>query len=210
MGIGVETAAGSALSVRLLGPLSVHRAGAPVPLPRSRKVRALLGFLVLTPEPVGRSKLCDLLWDVPNDPRGELRWCLSRIRSALGPDEHRLSTPAPDQVALDVSGWIVDTVAVDRAIEAGVSQLETEELAKVSSWFGGELLGGLHLDASASFHGWLTAQRQRYHTIQIAVLEELIKRSPPGSEETVAPSRSRASRRVKSRKVFSSFTAATA
>jgi DNA-binding SARP family transcriptional activator/predicted ATPase len=184
VGAGVETSGEAGLSIRLLGPLSVHRDGAPVVLPRSRKVRALLAFLALTPGAVGRSKLCDLLWEVPIDPRGELRWCLSRLRSVLGPDERRLTTPATDQVALDVSGCFVDAVAVDRAIQPGVGRMETEELAKVCGWFGGELLGGLHLDGSAGFYGWLTAQRQRYHTLQIAVLEELVARSPPGSEET--------------------------
>jgi DNA-binding SARP family transcriptional activator len=144
----------------------------------------LLGFLALTPGPVGRSKLCDLLWEVPNDPRGELRWSLSRLRSVLGADEHRLTTPAPDQVALDVSGCFVDAVAVDKAVQAGVTEMGADELAEACGLFGGELLGGLQLDGSAGFHGWLTAQRQRFHTLHIAILEELVRRSTPGSEET--------------------------
>ena len=184
--MGVETSGGGGLSIRLLGPLSVLRDGAAVPLPRSRKVRALLGFLALTSGPVGRSKLCDLLWEVPNDPRGELRWCLSRLRSVLGSDEHRLTTPATDQVALDVSGCFVDAIAVDRALKPGVGEMKTEELGEVRAWFGGELLGGLHLDGSAGFYGWLTAQRQRYRTLQVAVLQELVRRSPPGAEEMFA------------------------
>ena len=52
-------------------------------LPASRKVRALFAYLALAPRPVARSQLCELLWDVPNDPRGELRWCLSKIRSLV-------------------------------------------------------------------------------------------------------------------------------
>jgi DNA-binding SARP family transcriptional activator/predicted ATPase len=179
----VETSAGSGLSIRLLGTLSVYRDGTPVPLPRSRKVRALLGFLALTPGPVLRTRLCDLLWEVPHDPRGELRWCLSRLRSVLGSEGHRLITPS-DQVALDVSGCFVDALAVDRAVQAGVGQLETDRLAEVCGWFGGDLLGGLHIDGSAGFYGWLTAQRQRYHTLQITVLEELVRRLPKGSGET--------------------------
>jgi DNA-binding SARP family transcriptional activator/predicted ATPase len=167
----------------MLGPLSVHRDGEPVALPRSRKVRALLGFLALTPEPVVRSRLCDLLWEVPNDPRGELRWCLSRLRSVLGPDEHRLTTPAPDQVLFDVSGCFVDAVAAHRAAQAGVARMETEQLAMVCGWFNGELLGGLHVDGSAEFHGWLTAQRNRYRTLEVSLLQELVARSPRGSEE---------------------------
>jgi DNA-binding SARP family transcriptional activator/predicted ATPase len=180
----VETTGGSGLRIRLLGSFSVERDGLPVALPRSRKVRGLFGFLALTPGAVGRSRLCDLLWDVPNDPRGELRWCLSKLRSVLGPDGQCLATPAPDQVALDVSGCFVDAVAVDRALHAGVGEVESARLAEICGWFGGELLAGLHLDGSAAFQGWLTAQRQRYHALHGTVLEELVRRSPRGSQET--------------------------
>lgn len=53
-----------ALVITLLGPTAVQRGGLAAPLPRSRKVRALLAFLVLEGRPVARSRLCDLLWDV--------------------------------------------------------------------------------------------------------------------------------------------------
>ena len=68
------------VEVRLLGPMAVARNGQPIDLPPSRKVRALFGYLALAPQAVTRSNLCELLWDGPDDPRAELRWCLSRIR----------------------------------------------------------------------------------------------------------------------------------
>ncbi|TAH50653.1 MAG: transcriptional regulator, partial [Betaproteobacteria bacterium] len=71
------------MHIRLLGPLSVRRDGAELALPASRKVRALIAYLALAPRAVSRSRLCELLWDVPNDPRGELRWCLSKMRHVL-------------------------------------------------------------------------------------------------------------------------------
>ena len=71
------------VAVRLLGPFRVVRGGAEARLP-SRKVRALIAYLAMAPRPVHRAKLCELLWDIPNDPRGELRWCLSKIRGLLG------------------------------------------------------------------------------------------------------------------------------
>jgi hypothetical protein len=64
----------ASVSVRLLGPFGVARHGVAQALPPSRKVRALLAYLMMTPRPVERSALCELLWDVPDDPRGELRW----------------------------------------------------------------------------------------------------------------------------------------
>src|SRR6516162_2995619 len=71
------------IQVRMLGPLKIRRDGAPLTLPASRKVRALFAYLALAPRPVSRGRLCELLWDIPNDPRGELRWCLSKIRSLV-------------------------------------------------------------------------------------------------------------------------------
>ena len=83
VGTGVEMPV--ELRIRLLGPITIARAGAPVVLPSSRKLRALLAYLALAPGSVTRSHLCELLWEVPNDPRGELRWCLSKLRGAMGP-----------------------------------------------------------------------------------------------------------------------------
>jgi hypothetical protein len=59
--------------VRMFGPLTILRDDVPLALPASRKVRALFAYLALAPNAVTRSKLCELLWDVPNDPRGAAR-----------------------------------------------------------------------------------------------------------------------------------------
>src|SRR5215813_12939327 len=64
----------------LLGPLQVIQDGRPRPPPPSRKARALLAYLAMAARPVSREKLCELFWDVADDPRGELRWCLSKLR----------------------------------------------------------------------------------------------------------------------------------
>ena len=66
--------------VLLLGPPQVIRNGVPLNQPPSRKVRALLGYLAMAPRPVTREKLCELFWDVADDPKSELRWCLSKLR----------------------------------------------------------------------------------------------------------------------------------
>src|ERR1700749_776352 len=107
--------------VRVLGPVGVSRGAAVVPLPRSRKVRALLGFLALSPSAVSRARLCGLLWDVPNDPRGELRWCLSKLRGVLDdPERRRVLTSEGNLIALDLSDCVVDAVIVERIARAGI------------------------------------------------------------------------------------------
>src|SRR3546814_13551631 len=83
-----RTGGSPALQVRLLGPVTISRGGATMALPASRKVRALFAYLSLAPRAVTRSQLCELLWDVPNDPRGELRWCRSKTRSVIDEPEN--------------------------------------------------------------------------------------------------------------------------
>src|ERR1700729_4615039 len=72
------------LRINLLGSVGVIRNGQPHALPASRKTRGLLAYLALAAQPCRREDLCDLLWDDVDDPRAELRWCLSRLRAALG------------------------------------------------------------------------------------------------------------------------------
>jgi hypothetical protein len=60
------------LSLRLLGRLEVQKSGQPAALPASKKSRALLAYLVATARPQLRERLCELLWEAPDDPRASL------------------------------------------------------------------------------------------------------------------------------------------
>src|SRR3954469_15207663 len=98
------------LTIRLLGEMTVLRDGEALPLPPSRKTRALLGYLVATGRPQRREKLCTMLWEVPDDPRGALRWSLSKLRTLVGePDgaprilaDRETVAFAPEGVACDL------------------------------------------------------------------------------------------------------------
>lgn len=171
------------LSVRLLGPLVIVRDGVPVALPASRKLRALFAYLALAPRPVGRSRLCELLWDVPNDPRGELRWYLSKLRSALdGPDRRRISTQG-DTIALDLRDCLVDALEITRAAAQGIGALGVERLHVLAKLFAGDFLDGLELERSPHFNSWLVAQRRRFHSCHAAVLEHLAANHLAGSPD---------------------------
>lgn len=173
------------LQVCLLGVVTVVRRGKTVTLPRSRKVRALLALLLLEPSPLSRARLCDLLWDGPNDPRGELRWCLSKIRGVLDDSvRKRVLTSGRELITLDLSDCLVDAIELDSVVKTGVSQVSAERLAPLGALPSGDLLDGLQLDGSPEFAGWLAGQRRRYKEMRIAVLRELVVRSAPGSDET--------------------------
>jgi DNA-binding SARP family transcriptional activator len=182
VGEGVGTGIGPQISV--LGPVTISRNGATIPLPRSRKVRALLAYLALAPAPVTRSRLCDLLWDIPNDPRGELRWCLSKLRSVLDDDARKRVIASENGIALDLSDCLVDAIEIDRIAKAGVESLADDRLAALGDLFGGDLLDGIQLDAGAELSGWITGRRHRYRAMHVAVLAALATRAPTGSDES--------------------------
>ena len=165
----------SAIALRMLGPLGLRRDGVPLALPASRKVRALLAYLALAPHPVTRSHLCELLWDAPSDPRGELRWCLSKIRSLVDGDARARVMTSGDSVRLDLAGCFVDAIEVARAAEEGIATLAPERQRSAAALFEGDFLEGLEIERSPVFGGWLTAQRRRFRACHAALLEHLAK-----------------------------------
>src|SRR5262249_41698849 len=114
----------------------------------------------------------------PNDPRGELRWCLSKLRGILDDDERRrVVTVERDLIALDLSDCGVDVIEIDRSAKAGLERETSTRLDELCGLFGGDLLGGMLIDGNPEFTGWLAAQRHRYRTLHVATLAELTARS---------------------------------
>lgn len=166
------------LRFRLLGPLELSRGGEVLALPASRKVRALLGYLVLATRPVARSQICELLWDVPNDPRGELRWCLSKIRGLVDDPGRKRVIADNASVRLDLTDCFVDTLEATHAPEHGIRKLGIEQQKALAALFAGELLEGLEIARSPMFDAWITAERRRFRGIQAVLLENLSRDLP--------------------------------
>jgi len=171
---GVEIS-GLPIEVRMLGPLRIARDGASMPLPASRKARALFGWLALAPRPVGRETLCEMLWDAPSDPRGELRWCLSKLRGLVDEPGNRRLRTEDDRVWLDLSDGFVDAIEVARSAESGLDALDPERQRALAGLFAGELLEGLALPDNPAFTAWLTAQRRRFGGLHTALLAQLVR-----------------------------------
>ena len=166
-----------ALEIRMLGSLTMRRHEVTLMLPASRKVRALLAYLALARHPIARSHLCELLWDVPNDPRGELRWSLSKIRGFVDePDRRRISAQG-DTVKLDLTDCFVDATEVAAATQA-IEALPYVRLKALAALFAGDFLDGLELDGCPAFAAWLAAQRRRFRGRHAAVLERLVATAP--------------------------------
>lgn len=176
----------AALQLQLLGSLQVSRGAEVLALPSSRKVRALAAYLATTTHEVSRSHLCELLWDLPNDPRGELRWCLSKLRSVLDEPGHPRVQANGDALRLDLTGCDVDVLQVNHTLQSGMASLDADSLRALAARFRGDFLQGLEIPRSAAYSAWLTAQRRRFRAGQVAVLERLAQVLPPASGEAIA------------------------
>lgn len=166
----------SGLNLRLLGTMAVSREGGAVELPASRKARALLAYLALAPRATTRDRLCELLFDTASDSRGELRWCLSKVRGIADADRIHCSG---NLIRLDLDDCFVDALEVQRAARMSFAGTAPGQFRSLLSLFSGNFLEGLELDGCPGFAAWLLAQRRRFHDWRIALLQRLVESAPP-------------------------------
>ena len=162
------------LKFRVLGEFEVIRDGTPVTLPPSRKTRALLAYLALTRRKHRREELCQLFWEVPDDPRGALRWSLSKIRSVIDDPPYPRLFADRQAVELRTEGLDVDLFAAQGC--AGAEDPGTDGLAGAASLFRGPLLADLDLTANSEFHIWLLGLREDARKLQSQILRALTNR----------------------------------
>ncbi|MCB9933535.1 MAG: AAA family ATPase [Planctomycetes bacterium] len=162
------------LEIGLLGEVRVLRDGEAVELPQSKKTRALLAYLAVTAKPQRRDRLCDLLWDVADDPRGALRWCLSKLRPLVNDDIERLKATR-EEVVFEAQGALVDLHLLCAA-EPG--KLSDDELERLLAQVRGEFLEGLELTEFTDFHGWVAGQRETARRAHARLLAEGVRRKP--------------------------------
>ncbi len=113
------------MQLRLLGPMTVIRDGQALPLPASRKTRALLGYLAAQAKPVRRDRLCQLFWEIPDDPKGALRWSLSKLRGLLGD----AIVADRETAALDCQSLDIDFARLRDCIAAGFAGCSDESIS---------------------------------------------------------------------------------
>jgi DNA-binding SARP family transcriptional activator len=178
------------LEVRVLGELEVSRAGAVLGLPASKKTRALLGYLVVAAgQAQSRSRLCELFWDGPVDPRAALRWSLTKLRPLLDDREERRLCGDRERVRFVGAGATVDLLALRAHLGSGVRDAPTAALQAAAALWRGELLEGLELPDCYRFHEWLLAEREALRGIRSAVLAELVARRGGGLAGALAHAR---------------------
>ena len=152
------------------------RAAVIVPLPPSKRTRALLGYLVASGASHLRQSLCDLLWDGPDDPRGALRWSLSKLRGVTDDELHPRLHADREHVAFLAHGAEIDIAQAQALLDGGVADATIDALEAAAALLQGEFLDGLDLPACHRFHHWCMSERERYGIMRRQVLGALAER----------------------------------
>ena len=152
---------GILLDLHVLGPLAVLRKGERVALPPSRKTRALLAYLAVAGHPQRRERLCTMFWNTPDDPRGALRWSLSKIRQIVNIDGQDLLTADRNEVALRSQSIGLDLRQVRAIPQHHLPSLDISRLEDMAGLFKGGIPRGPVASALSRVRGLARLDDQR-------------------------------------------------
>ena len=166
--------------LQTLGEFRLLWNGENVDLPPSRKVRGLLGYLAVSGRKRRRDHLSELLWAESLDPKGSLRWALSRLRSVFEKidqeEEHRWKIIADrDTVELHRTGGTIDLLEARKCL-SGSSDASLSELVEVEKKFKGRQFTGLEMPDQPAFEAWRVSQANEAEDLYIKLLRVLVNR----------------------------------
>lgn len=164
------------LEIRLLGELEVRRDGVALALPQSKKTRALIAYLALQRAPQRRDALCELLWEVPDDPRAALRWSLTKIRPLLNDEGLERIEADRERVTFAPHGAVVDFALVRERGAHGFGELSVAALRELDALFRGPFIAGLDLPGQPSFETWRLGQQEQARRLHLGVLDALAEK----------------------------------
>ena len=178
------------LELRYLGEFEVRRDGQVAPLPPSKKTRALLAYLSLHRRQFRREYLCNLLWEIPDDPRGSLRWSLSKLRRLIDDEDYARVVADRTNVGIDTSDLLIDVTTLHDLVANRLAEASIDELETAASSYRGNFLEGLEFSNFHDFHAWCVAEREQSIRSQSALLGELVSRLADSPEQAIPYARS--------------------
>jgi pimeloyl-ACP methyl ester carboxylesterase/DNA-binding SARP family transcriptional activator/class 3 adenylate cyclase len=174
------------LEIRVLGDLVVSREGEPRALPPSKKTRALLAYLAIVNRPQRRERLCEMFWEIPDDPRGALRWSLSKIRQIVDEAGETLLSADRNTVALDSSRIELDIAPLLGLGPRDLESFDTETLEDLAGRFRGNFLDDLQLARCPEYEAWRTAIANELEVTRLRLLRLLVDRLTPEPARALA------------------------
>ena len=159
------------LEITTIGLLSIRLNGEEVALPASRKTRALIAYLAMVRGSHSRSSLCELLWELPDDPRAALRWSLSKLRGVLNTEDAEILIADRQSVQLTTDGVKVDF----NTIRSIAENAEAEAGALADAWERASrpLLQDCELPNQPEYTIWLEQQRNELTRLRTILARRL-------------------------------------
>ena len=164
------------LRVSVLGNLAVSRHRAKMPLPPSKKTRALLAYLAVTARPHSRDRLCSMFWPVPDDPRAALRWSLTRLRPLIDEPDCRRIVADRESAGLDLDRDTVDILSLRDLVRNGTDAIPTDRLRQATEALEVDFLEGLDLPDCHEFQSWCIGEREEARRLRVRLLTALVNR----------------------------------
>jgi pimeloyl-ACP methyl ester carboxylesterase/DNA-binding SARP family transcriptional activator len=165
------------LTIKVLGELVVLRGAREIALPPSKKTRALLAYLVVTNRRQRRDHLCQMFWEVPDDPRASLRWSLSKLRHSIDQDGDGDCLKADrESVCFDTAKLDVDLLQVAQMTANEVRLLDISRLETLATVFRGRFLEDLELPRCPVFEAWRTFHGDALDRTRSMILQALVER----------------------------------
>ncbi len=159
------------LEINIVGPTSVKCDGIELSLVSSRKTRALLAYLLITEQPHPREHLCELFFENTNDPRGALRWSLSKLRLLLQDGDQSKLITDQDTVAINTDDIVIDYHFV-RTVHNSPNP-STEDLRRAAVLLSHKPLASLELPRAEDFENWLLGEQEELQSLRGDIIQKL-------------------------------------
>ncbi|MCB9155778.1 MAG: AAA family ATPase [Caldilineaceae bacterium] len=161
----VETDTQCSIALRLFGYPKLYQKGTPLHTTLPKKAMALLAYVAVTDEPIGRETAETLLW--PDAPAKTAKSSLRNLLSKLRKEHPDLLTITTRTIALQPAFMHqIDVVAFQHGIAAIQRAAHHPEPLDLRQWqsaldcYQGDFLAGFHIQQSASFDEWSVLQRE--------------------------------------------------
>jgi predicted ATPase/DNA-binding SARP family transcriptional activator len=169
------------LQLSLLGGLTITQNGTAVSNFASRKVEALLAYLVCNPRPHSREVLATLLWPNNDQTRAlaNLSVALTSLRKQLEPyiltERHTISFNGEADFWLDTA---VFQEAISQARESQkrrgkLGRVSAAQLATAVSLYKGDFLAGFTIRGAPEFEAWALLEQERLRQMLLTALADL-------------------------------------
>ena len=147
--------------IGLLGPPAVIAGGIVTPISLQPKTLAVLAYVALAEQPVARRELAELFFADSADPRGSLRWHLTRLRGALPEEVAAHLAVTREAVELRLRS---DAAVFRQSAEGCLSEFEPSSARAALALYRGAFLSGLAASGSPRFDSWLFLNEGALHT----------------------------------------------